>query len=124
VVRHDKIPGRVRARLLPGGTSDKVTRTTQPKEVIITEAFKEGDAVEMEISDGEILVIGKVIAVEDPVGGVSDEDADLAVKWVEVHAFHRIWGGSNAQRGKEHVTPTSTLEPVRTGYRHIVEQYG
>jgi antitoxin component of MazEF toxin-antitoxin module len=86
--------------------------------------LKEGDAVEMEVSDGEILIIGKVIAIEDPVEGVSDEDTDLAVKWVEVHAFHRIWGGSAAQRGEEHVTPTSVLRPVRTGYRHIVEQYG
>lgn len=55
------------------------------------------------------------------VGWVSEE-GDEASKVVEAHAFHRIFGGSNRYRGREHEVKNTDLRDCPPEYRHIVKQ--
>lgn len=73
-----------------------------------------GDAVEYEIGD-DVLIIGWVTSRHT-------DDHEETVHIYEAHAFHRLWGGSNAERGKELVAPAHKVKPVRSAYRHIVQQ--
>jgi len=69
-----------------------------------------GDYVEFALDD-DAYVIGIVGSVEGP---------DIYV--VEVHAFHRYWGGSNNCRGQVTQVKQSDLAPVRQGWKHIIEK--
>ena len=73
--------------------------------------MKTGDFVEWDIAENA-MSIGIVREVEGAKANVT-----------EVHAFHQIWGSSNAGRGTEHTVKIAKLRPCRTGWRHIISKY-
>ena len=80
-----------------------------------TTDWHEGDTVSIVLSEGkgdESYAIGFIRGI----------DGDTATV-VEIHAFHSLWGGSNAERGRLHHVKLSHLRPCPAPYRHIVKEY-
>jgi hypothetical protein len=71
---------------------------------------KVGDYVEYAI-DPDAVAIGII-------GSLEGNEAYV----VEVKAFHRYWGGSNACRGQVTRVELSDIEPLRAPWRYIIDR--
>jgi hypothetical protein len=80
--------------------------------------WKVGSAVEFDlVSD----LVEAEEAEAKAIGIVGKIEGDTAYV-VEVHAFHRLWGGSNVCRGHVVEAPLARLDACRPNWRHIIEE--
>jgi len=73
--------------------------------------MQQGDAVQVDIAE-DVMIVGRLIQMGPRRSTV-----------VEAHAFHRMWGGSNACRGEKHRVDTKKLEPCYRPYKRIVDKF-
>jgi hypothetical protein len=73
--------------------------------------MKDGDAVSFPLGD-DVLIVGRLVELRPRRSLVT-----------EVHAFHVMWGGSNACRGNKHRVNTKDLRKCPSNYKHIVDKY-
>jgi hypothetical protein len=76
-----------------------------------------GDPVEWESSGTSSHPAGCII-----IGEIVESGGEHVWEVIEAHAFHQVWGASNAMRGERHTIHESMLKPVRSGWRHIVKE--
>lgn len=82
--------------------------------------WKVGDAVQFNLEDAPDQEEGG-----EPVAcaiGIIGKIEDVTAYVVEVHAFHRYWGGSNACRGRVKEVPLAMLEICTPAWRHIIKE--
>jgi len=96
----------------------------------VEKTWQVGDSVEIDfadIPDAKVPGEGKPGVPEREeafvIGVVGKIDTDGMAHVVEVHSFHRIWGGSNGARGEVHEVPLSALKEIHySGWRNIVQE--
>jgi len=99
----------------------------------VEKTWQVGDSVEIDFAD---IPNAKVPGEDKPsvpgreeafvigvVGKIDTEAYPPIASVVEVHSFHRIWGGSNGARGEVHEVPLSALKEIHySGWRNIVRE--
>jgi len=94
-------------------------------------SWKVGDSVQIDFADiPDAKVPGNTSdkpSVPDRgeanvVGIVGKITSDGIAYVVEIHSFHRVWGGSNVSRGKVIEVPLSVLEECQQYYRALVRE--